>query len=103
MISMNHIIAYARSLAAQFQPEKIILFGSYANGSPNEDSDVDLLIIMDHNKPRNVDQALSIRLQQDATFPLDLLVRRPADIKERVGLQDTFICNILTDGHVLHG
>jgi len=64
---------------------------------------VDLLVIMEDDKPRNVDQALTIRLQQDATFPLDLLVRRPADIQERVAIRDTFIGDILKEGHVLYG
>ena len=37
---------YARAIADEFHPEKIILFGSHAYGTPNEDSDVDLLVIM---------------------------------------------------------
>ena len=45
-IPMRVIRRYARAIADEFQPDKIILFGSYAYGTPNEDSDVDLLVIM---------------------------------------------------------
>ena len=72
-------------------------------GQPTEDSDVDLLVIMDHDKARNVEQALSIRLQADTPFPMDLLVRRPAEVAERVAMNDTFIRNILDEGEVLYG
>jgi len=40
----------ARKIADCVQPEKIILFGSYAYGQPNDDSDVDLFVLMESNK-----------------------------------------------------
>ena len=43
---MSAIRCFARAVAEKFQPEKIILFGSYAHGKPNEDSDVDILVVM---------------------------------------------------------
>ena len=45
-IPMRVIRDYARRVAERFQPEKIILFGSYAYGTPHEDSDVDILVVM---------------------------------------------------------
>ena len=45
-IPMQVIRDYARRVAERFQPEKIILFGSYAYGTPHEDSDVDILVVM---------------------------------------------------------
>jgi predicted nucleotidyltransferase len=45
-IPMRVIRRYARAIAEEFHPDKIILFGSYAYGTPHEDSDVDLLVIM---------------------------------------------------------
>ena len=41
-------------LVAEFQPEQVILFGSHAWGTPNEDSDVDLLIIVSHSDEKPV-------------------------------------------------
>ena len=45
-IPLRVIRAFARQVAAQFHPEKIILFGSHAYGQPHEGSDVDILVIM---------------------------------------------------------
>lgn len=43
---MRVIRRYTRAIAAEFSPDKIILFGSYAYGTPHEDSDVDILVVM---------------------------------------------------------
>jgi predicted nucleotidyltransferase len=56
---------YAAEIARQFQPEKIILFGSYAHGQPTPDSDVDLLVVRPHDR-RNVEKASEIRAKVDA-------------------------------------
>jgi predicted nucleotidyltransferase len=103
MISRNKIRRYAREIGKRFHPERIILFGSYARGSAEEDSDVDILVIMDHDNPRNVDQAIEIRLQVDAAFPMDLIVKRPSEISERLSMKDTFLSSVLQDGQVLYG
>jgi len=102
MINRAQIRKYARTLGRQFRPKRVVLFGSYARGKATEDSDVDLLVIMDHDKPRNVDQAIAIRLQTDTPFPMDLLVKRPAEVAERLAMNDTFIQSILEQGKVLY-
>ncbi|HBC88812.1 MAG TPA: hypothetical protein DCZ94_17860 [Lentisphaeria bacterium] len=103
MINRNKIRKYAREIGKRFHPDRIILFGSYARASAEDDSDVDILVIMDHDNPRNVDQAIAIRLQFDATFPMDLIVKRPAEISERLSMKDTFLRSVLQDGQVLYG
>jgi uncharacterized protein len=77
MIQRSEINAYVRRLAQEFHPERVILFGSYAHGKPTDDSDVDLLVIMNHGKRKNVEQAIDIDRRIDYSFPLDLLVRTP--------------------------
>jgi len=103
MVKRAQIRRYARTLGRQFRPQRVLLFGSYARGQATEDSDVDMLVIMDHDKPRNVEQAIAIRLQTDSPFPMDLLVRRPAEVAERVAMNDTFIRSVLEEGEVLYG
>src|SRR5437667_1072159 len=49
---------FARRIAEEFHPDKIILFGSYAYGTPNEDSDVDLLVVM----PTRSEHAQAVRI-----------------------------------------
>ena len=51
LISREEIQSLVNNIAARFHPSKVILFGSYANGDPNPDSDVDLLVIMRHRGP----------------------------------------------------
>jgi predicted nucleotidyltransferase len=98
---MRVIRRYARQVAARFRPQQIILFGSYANGTTHQDSDVDLLAVM---PARNeIDQAIRIRLALPAPFPMDLLVRTPQDLQWRVEAGDSFLRDIVTCGKVLYG
>jgi len=46
MVSMRDIQAFAKRVAAEFHPQRIILFGSYARGEATADSDVDMLVVM---------------------------------------------------------
>src|SRR5881392_2306178 len=80
---------FARQVADKFQPDKIILFGSHAYGTPHADSDVDILVVM---PARNeLDQALRIRLTIDYNFPMDLLVRTPKNLSWRLAEGDWFL------------
>src|SRR5262245_59636385 len=72
-IPMAAIRRYARQIAERFNPDKIILFGSFAYGAPHEDSDVDLLVVM--SAARAITQAIRIRLALPAPFSMDLPVR----------------------------
>src|SRR5262245_18788435 len=99
-IPMRVIRRFARAVAERFQPEKIILFGSYAYGTPHDDSDVDLLVVM---PARNaIDQAVRIRLAVPAPFPLDLLVRAPEDLRWRLEQGDSFLREVVSQGKVLY-
>ena len=98
---MNKIDTFAREVAEKFHPEKIVLFGSYAHGQPTEDSDVDLLVVME-NKGKSSEQALAIRRAVRRSFPLDLVVRTPREAKARLNRRDVFITSALTEGRTLY-
>ncbi len=99
-VPMSAIRRFARQVAERFQPEKIILFGSYAYGTPHEDSDVDILVIM---LTRNeIDQRFKIRCAVPRRFAMDLLVRTPKDIAARLADGDMFHTEIVTRGKVLY-
>src|ERR1700738_781433 len=88
-LSMRLIRRVARRVAGRFHPAAIILFGSYACGTPHADSDVDILVIM---PARNeLDQAVRLRLAVDYNFPLDLLVRTPKNLSWRLAAGDSFL------------
>src|SRR5882724_1628928 len=88
-IPLRVIRRFARQVAERFQPEKIILFGSYAYGTPHADSDVDILVVM---PARNqLDQAVRISLAIDPPFPLDIIVRTPHNMSWRLAEGDSFL------------
>jgi len=101
MISFSEIQAFSRRIAEKFQPERIILFGSYASGQPTEDSDVDLLVILPFEE-LPVQKAIAIRQQLKASFPLDLMARTPQQIQQRLEMGDFFIQDIMKNGRVLY-
>lgn len=89
-------------LVEALDPEKIILFGSYAYGKPNRDSDVDMLVIMDSAErwPGRITQAY--RAVEGKTFPMDILVHTPAELAHRVKINDWFMQEIVERGKVLY-
>jgi predicted nucleotidyltransferase len=100
-VPARNIHAVVKQIAAQFNPEKIILFGSYAYGKPQPESDVDLLVVME-TPLRNSEQAAQIVRAIDYHFGMDLLVRRPQQLSERVALGDSFLREITEKGKVVY-
>jgi predicted nucleotidyltransferase len=91
---------YAHAIAEEFRPDKIILFGSYAWGTPNKDSDVDLLIITPAYDQHT--QAVRILWRLAAPFPVDLIVRTPKEMKWRLAEGESFTTAIVSQGKVLY-
>lgn len=89
-------------LVAALQPVKIILFGSYAHGTPTPDRDVDLLIIMETGAT-SFDRFRAVsRLLRPRDFPVDILVRTPAEIEAALQAGAFFIKEIIERGRVLY-
>jgi len=83
-------------------PEKIILFGSHAYGTPTWDSDVDLLVVMETNASRNERHWAVAQHLIPRVFALDLLVRTPQEVKASLEKGDFFLREIMTNGRVLY-
>ena len=90
-----------RQIVEGFNPQKIILFGSYAYGKPNADSDIDLLVVMVY-EGNELEQMVKVRRRLKSTFPLDVLVKTPAQLKERSEMGDFFIREIIEKGKILY-
>ncbi len=101
MVQRKQIRAFCDAVAREFRPQKIILFGSYAYGQPTADSDVDLLVVMPFDR-RKRRKSLEIRRRIPAGFPLDLIVRTPQFINQRLAWGDCFTQEILSKGRVLY-
>lgn len=99
--TQDEIRNFVNEVGNRFNPERIILFGSHASGSTTSDSDVDLLVVMDF-EGRPHQQAFEIRKSVKRSFPLDLLIRRPADVDRRLRMGDFFFKEIMQKGKVLY-
>jgi uncharacterized protein len=97
---MREIRRSARQVAERFGPEKIILFGSYAYGTPHQDSDVDILVIMPASN--ELSKAAQISIAIDPPFPLDIIVRTPKNMAWRLAEGDSFLREITSKGKVLY-
>jgi uncharacterized protein len=99
-VPMSVIQNYADQIVDRFQPEKVILFGSYAYGTPHTGSDVDILVIM---PARNeLDQAWKIDRELARNFSLHLLVRTPKNMEWRLREGDWFLREVIAGGKILY-
>ncbi len=91
-----------KRIAETLHPEKIILFGSYAYGTPTPDSDVDLLVVMKKNGPHKERSWAVSRLLIPRPFPVDILVRTPAEIARALKQRNDFIQEVVSRGRLLY-
>ena len=101
MVAMDRIEEFGQRIGREFGAEKVVLFGSYARGEVTEDSDVDLLIIAPF-EGRGVDKSVEIRMKLRPGFPVNLLVRTPDKVRQRIEMGDDFMQEILVEGKVLY-
>jgi predicted nucleotidyltransferase len=104
MISQKQIEEIIERIASNCKPEKIILFGSYAYGTPTEDSDLDLLVIIKSSKQPRYKRAREIRkhLWGIADIPKDVLVYTQKEIEEWKEVDEAFITTAMKKGKVLY-
>ncbi len=99
-IPLSAIRRFARKLGERFRPEKIILFGSYAYGTPHEESDVDLLVV---TPTRNeINESIKYTLAFEPPFSLDLIVRTPERLRRDIEDGDWFLREIVSKGKVIY-
>lgn len=98
---MRDIADVGRRIGREFHPQRVVLFGSHASGTPGEDSDVDLLVVIPfEGKPPA--KSVEIRLKINPPFPVDLLVRTPQAVQKRLEMGDQFMRDIIESGKVLY-
>ena len=102
MVTRQAIQATCDDIVREFAPLQVILFGSYAYGTPTESSDVDLLVVMPVTKSEASKQAIEISQRIRPHFNVDLLVRSPEDIAYRLSHNDWFLREITEKGEILY-
>jgi len=99
------ITKITEKIKIQYQPQKIILFGSYAWGNPTKGSDLDLLIVKETNE-KHRKRALSVRKilsEENGLIGMDVLVYTPEEFYRRIEMGDSFLSKIIEEGEVLYG
>jgi predicted nucleotidyltransferase len=97
---INYIV---EKLVREIQPEKIILFGSYARGDFDMDSDLDLFIIKDAKESSRIMRRKIDALLRGRRFAVDLLVRKPKEVEWNFRAKNPFyLYHIFRDGKVLY-
>ena len=84
-------------------PDKIIIFGSYAYGTPTKDSDLDLLVIMPSNEPMHRRVTRIRKLVRDINIPKDIIVYTPEEVEIWKDASAAFITSIMKKGKVIYG
>lgn len=101
MITAAQIQSVSDEIARRFQPERIILFGSYAYGTPTEDSDIDLLVVLPF-EGRRAKKSIEIQSAIRVEFPMDLIPITPERLKHRIEIEDFFLREVVEKGKVLY-
>jgi predicted nucleotidyltransferase len=101
MVDARAITDFVDEVVRRFRPIKVVLFGSYAYGTPTPDSDVDLLVIKQY-RGSSLHRSGQIRQAVDANFAMDLLVHSPAEVRTRIASNDFFLQEVMDKGLVLH-
>ena len=100
-VTLKDIREIVQQIVKRFRPQKVILFGSHAKGTPTQDSDVDLLVVMETNE-QVLHAAARISAAIDHPFPLDILVFRPSELKASLERKGVFATEVMAKGMVLH-
>lgn len=103
MIAKSKISQIVKLIAKNVEPEKIILFGSYATGIPDENSDLDLLIIKDSKIPRYKRGREIRKYLRGIGVPMDIIVYTNEEIEKWKNVKEAFITQVISHGRVLYG
>ncbi len=90
-----------RRIVAALDPERIILFGSYAGGVPHADSDVDLFVVMETELPPARRELEVCRLLRPRPFPVDIIVKTPAEYQRIIVDTADFFRDSILRGRIL--
>jgi predicted nucleotidyltransferase len=101
MVKFSEIQEFAGMIAREFEPQKIVLFGSHSRGAASEESDVDLLVILSF-RGKGCRKAVEILERLKPAFALDLLLRTPEQFEQRIQQGDFFLRKIAQEGVVLY-
>lgn len=104
MLSTTELQSVSDKIVASMNPEKIIVFGSYAKGTPTKDSDLDLLIIVKESKLPRHHRTRKVRMEllDSMSVPKDIIVYTQSEFDNWVGVKHSFIQEVILTGKTLY-
>ncbi len=102
MITQAQIDKVIERLIDNVKPEKIILYGSYAEGTPTEDSDLDLLIVKGMQMPRYKRSKEVKKHLRGLAIPVDIIVYTQEEVYEWEGVKNSFVNQVFKNGKVVY-
>ncbi len=101
-VSLNAIRKMVRPIVAQFDPDRIILFGSHARGDSGPDSDIDLLVVMSFEGSKRNKQVEVRGALPETAVPVDVILTRPEDFLWRKDVVGTVEWPASHEGKVIY-
>lgn len=102
MVTNNQINSITNQIVEKYNPEKVILFGSYAKGTFNDDSDLDFIIIKETNLPRHKRGIELRRFFYGLTIPLDFKIYTTNEYEQEKNNKYSFLYSALAGSKILY-
>jgi len=102
MIQKKQIDYISKKIVKNIEPEKIILFGSYAKGDYNENSDLDFIVVKQSNLPRHKRGLEIRRLFYGLLIPFDLKVYTPDEYNNDLNNKYSFLSSAIKNSKLLY-
>lgn len=102
MIEARQINEIVKRIAINYKPEKIILFGSYAQGNYSDESDLDLILIKDTNVPKHKRGIEVRRLFYGLPIPMDINIYTSSEFDNELSNQYSFLSSVISGSKVLY-
>jgi predicted nucleotidyltransferase len=102
MTDQDKIALIIERIVSGYDPEKIILFGSYAFGNQNSDSDVDLFVVKESDMPRPQRTVFLRKMLIGTGVPIDLVVYTPQEVEKSQNIAYSFVNEVIKKGKVVY-
>ena len=102
MLTQEQIDEIVEKIVEHFKPQKVILFGSYAHGTPTEESDLDLLIIRDSDTPSRLQNREARRILSGLRVPVDVMVKSAEEFETYKDIVGTIVYPAHRFGKVIY-
>lgn len=102
MLTQDQIDKIVKEIVKNFKPQKVILFGSYANGTHTEESDLDLLIIKDSDLPTRLQNRKVRKILSGLKVPMDVIVKTTEEFETYKDIIGTIVYPANKFGKVIY-